>query len=247
MSTSRAIRPGSPTPAGSSDGISFRISPAGSNACSRNCVASAGQRRRVSRSRLPPVVRAPEQDARLCAQLRRAVQLSESPARGMGEGDSRIRQGLQGVGEGRYPAILDFTPYGEMLPNQVRMSTSIPSGATVRLPLARRHVHWGEQRGKAVQRHGAVEPEDPGACGRGDPDGPRRPGYQPRAWRLPHGPGPRTSVVNRGCRTHDVPNLYVVDGSVFPSASEKNPTHTIMALAARAADHIAGRMKRGEL
>jgi len=57
----------------------------------------------------------------------------------------------------------------------------------------------------------------------------------------------RTSVVDRDCRTHDVSNLYVVDGSVFPSASEKNPTHTIMALAARAADHIAGRMKRGEL
>jgi choline dehydrogenase-like flavoprotein len=34
---------------------------------------------------------------------------------------------------------------------------------------------------------------------------------------------------------------------VFPSASEKNPTHTIMALAVRAADHIAERMKRGEV
>ena len=42
-----------------------------------------------------------------------------------------------------------------------------------------------------------------------------------------------------------MPNLYVVDGSVFPSASEKNPTQTIMALAARLADHIAERMKRG--
>jgi choline dehydrogenase-like flavoprotein len=40
----------------------------------------------------------------------------------------------------------------------------------------------------------------------------------------------RTSVVDAFCRTHDVPNLYVVDGSVFPSASEKNPTLTIMAL-----------------
>ena len=60
------------------------------------------------------------------------------------------------------------------------------------------------------------------------------------------GTDPRTSVVNADCRTHDVPNLYVVDGSVFPSASEKNPTLTIMALAARVADHIADRMKRGE-
>ena len=61
------------------------------------------------------------------------------------------------------------------------------------------------------------------------------------------GADPRTSIVDRAAAAHDVTNLYVVDGSVFPSASEKNPTHTIMALAARAADHIAGRMKRGEL
>jgi choline dehydrogenase-like flavoprotein len=38
-----------------------------------------------------------------------------------------------------------------------------------------------------------------------------------------------------------------VDGSVFPSASEKNPTHTIMALAARTAEHIADRFKKGEM
>ncbi len=57
----------------------------------------------------------------------------------------------------------------------------------------------------------------------------------------------RTSVVDAFCRTHDVPNLYVVDGSVFPSASEKNPTLTIMALAARTADHISDRFRKGEI
>ena len=61
------------------------------------------------------------------------------------------------------------------------------------------------------------------------------------------GTDPHTSVVDAECRTHDVPNLYVVDGSVFPSASEKNPTLTIMALAARVADNIADRMRRGEM
>jgi len=39
----------------------------------------------------------------------------------------------------------------------------------------------------------------------------------------------------------------VVDGSVFPSASEKNPTHTIMAIAARAADHISEALRKGEM
>ncbi|HUQ93341.1 MAG TPA: GMC family oxidoreductase, partial [Bryobacteraceae bacterium] len=59
------------------------------------------------------------------------------------------------------------------------------------------------------------------------------------------GADPKTSVLNSYCQSHDVPNLYVVDGSVFPSASEKNPTHMIMALAARTADHIADRLRKG--
>jgi choline dehydrogenase-like flavoprotein len=61
------------------------------------------------------------------------------------------------------------------------------------------------------------------------------------------GSDPRSSIVDQFCRTHDVPNVYVVDGSVFPSASEKNPTLTIMALAARSADHIAERFRNGEI
>ena len=60
------------------------------------------------------------------------------------------------------------------------------------------------------------------------------------------GADPRRSIVNSDCRTHDVPNLYVVDGSIFPSASEKNPTHTIMALAARLADHLPEKLRRGD-
>jgi choline dehydrogenase-like flavoprotein len=53
------------------------------------------------------------------------------------------------------------------------------------------------------------------------------------------GDDPKTSVVDAHCKAHEVDNLYVVDGSVFPNASEKNPTLTIMAVSARAADHIA--------
>ena len=61
------------------------------------------------------------------------------------------------------------------------------------------------------------------------------------------GSDPRTSVLDATCRAHDVPNLYVADASVFPSASEKNPTLTIMALASRTADIIADRLKKGEV
>jgi choline dehydrogenase-like flavoprotein len=50
---------------------------------------------------------------------------------------------------------------------------------------------------------------------------------------------PRTSVVDAFGRSHDVPNLLVVDGSVFPTFPEKNPTLTIMALSMRASRAIA--------
>jgi choline dehydrogenase-like flavoprotein len=60
------------------------------------------------------------------------------------------------------------------------------------------------------------------------------------------GSDPKRSVLNQYCRAHDVPNLYVVDASVFPSASEKNPTLTIMALAARTASHIGESLRKGE-
>ncbi|MGE0766517.1 MAG: GMC family oxidoreductase [Hyphomicrobiaceae bacterium] len=61
------------------------------------------------------------------------------------------------------------------------------------------------------------------------------------------GVDPRQSVLNRWQQSHDVKNLYVVDGSGFVSAGCQNPTWTIMALAWRACDHLAGELKRGNL
>jgi choline dehydrogenase-like flavoprotein len=55
-----------------------------------------------------------------------------------------------------------------------------------------------------------------------------------------------TSVVNRYGRTHDVPNLYVIDGSVFPTATGVNPTATICALAKRTATHLATNARNQE-
>jgi choline dehydrogenase-like flavoprotein len=57
----------------------------------------------------------------------------------------------------------------------------------------------------------------------------------------------RRSVVNESCQTWDVKNLFVTDGAVFPSNADKNPTLTIMAVAWRAADRIADKMRRKEL
>jgi choline dehydrogenase-like flavoprotein len=53
------------------------------------------------------------------------------------------------------------------------------------------------------------------------------------------GSDPATSVVNGYGQAHDVPNLYVIDGSQFPTATGVNPTATICALAKRTATYIA--------
>jgi choline dehydrogenase-like flavoprotein len=49
---------------------------------------------------------------------------------------------------------------------------------------------------------------------------------------------PEHSVVNEWGRSHDVKNLFVVDGSVFVTAAAVNPTNTIQALALWVGDHI---------
>jgi choline dehydrogenase-like flavoprotein len=52
------------------------------------------------------------------------------------------------------------------------------------------------------------------------------------------GNDPTSSVVDRYCRTHDIVNLFVVDGSVFPTQGSANPGLTIMANSARVADYL---------
>ena len=57
----------------------------------------------------------------------------------------------------------------------------------------------------------------------------------------------RDGVVNGIGQAHDVANLFVSDGSVFTTGAAENPTLTIVALAIRQADAMAGLMARGEI
>jgi len=54
------------------------------------------------------------------------------------------------------------------------------------------------------------------------------------------GEDPDKSVVDRWGRTHDVSNLFIIDGSIFTTAACVNPTPTIQALALRTADYLKG-------
>jgi choline dehydrogenase-like flavoprotein len=55
------------------------------------------------------------------------------------------------------------------------------------------------------------------------------------------GDDPDASVLDRECRAHEVENLYVIDGSPFPTSTGINPTMTIMANAWRVAEHVGSR------
>ena len=83
-----------------------------------------------------------------------------------------------------------------------------------------------------------------------------------KAWAFPIGDGiggvhllgtcrmgddPQSSVVDKHHRTHDVPNLFLCDGSSFVTSGRGQPTMTIMALAFRAAEHIASAARNNNI
>jgi choline dehydrogenase-like flavoprotein len=54
-------------------------------------------------------------------------------------------------------------------------------------------------------------------------------------------------VLNQFCQSHDVKNLFVMDGSCFVSGGCQNPTLTIMALTVRSTEYMLEEMKKGTL
>ena len=61
------------------------------------------------------------------------------------------------------------------------------------------------------------------------------------------GNDPKSSVVNKYHRAHDVPNLFVVDGSSMVTGGRNHPTMTISALAYRCAEHLVKAAKAGNV
>ena len=61
------------------------------------------------------------------------------------------------------------------------------------------------------------------------------------------GRDPRVSVLNAWNQMHEVPNVFITDGSCMASGSCVNPSLTYMALTARACDHAIRLLKRGEM
>jgi choline dehydrogenase-like flavoprotein len=61
------------------------------------------------------------------------------------------------------------------------------------------------------------------------------------------GADPQSSALNAFCQAHEVRNLFVADAGPFVSSPEKNPTHTIIALAWRTAEYLAEELRKGNV
>lgn len=153
----------------------------------------------------------------------------------------------------RFPALMAMHPYGEVLPyrhNRVRVDGTPNDQYGV--PIAKLEYRTGENEQRMLKEmydmaesifraakaemlpftRGAIDSygsaiHEHGTCRMGD--------------------DPKRSALNKFNQMHDVKNVFVMDGSSFTTASEKNPTLTILALAWRASDYLAAEMKRGNV
>jgi choline dehydrogenase-like flavoprotein len=157
-----------------------------------------------------------------------------------------------------YGAVMTFLPRGEMIPNAGTWC-EIDPGVVDRfgIPVLRFHFHHSEHEIRQARHMVETCHEIIHAMG-GTPLDPlptREQNYSLQAGGMTNhevgttrmGNDPRTSVVDRFCRAHDVTNLFVADGGPFVSNPDKNVTWTILALSMRTAEYIAEERRRGEL
>ncbi|MBE7218209.1 MAG: GMC family oxidoreductase, partial [Caulobacteraceae bacterium] len=164
-----------------------------------------------------------------------------------------VQTGARGLwGEPLRRAMLDYNHMmgvkmvGEMLPDERNRVTLAGDKDRHGLPVAKITYAWGdndkamiahalEQMTRCMDVIGAKDifPQHDDTCHLG---GTARMGADPGS-----------SVVNADGRSWDIPNLWVCDGSVFPTVGGVNPSLTIYALAMRTAHRIGALARRGEL
>ena len=65
-----------------------------------------------------------------------------------------------------------------------------------------------------------------------------------RNWGVQVGNYPKKYVTNKWAQTHDVPNLYICDSSIFPSGADKTTTMPVIAFTMRTCDHMLNNFKK---
>jgi len=138
-----------------------------------------------------------------------------------------------------YPYTAAWWAHAEGLPDERNAITLDPDVQDARgVPVARVSYSWGENdvRLSVVARDKAVEMMKASGA-RKVRVGLNYGAHAMGSCRM--GNDPRRSVVNEFCQSHDIPNLFIADTSVFVTGSGVNPTLTAMAIVSRASEHIA--------
>jgi choline dehydrogenase-like flavoprotein len=142
----------------------------------------------------------------------------------------------------RFNHLISIGVMGEDLPetiNEVALDPSLTDADGIPAPLVRYRLSENSKRMLAYGLERAGEALEAAGCDRVMLRNPLR----PSGWHLlgtcRMGDARYGSVVDRWGRSHDVPNLFVVDGSLFVTSAAVNPTTTLQALALRTADWIA--------
>jgi choline dehydrogenase-like flavoprotein len=153
----------------------------------------------------------------------------------------------------RYPALVSLHPFGEVLPRpENRVTVDESRRDRYGVPLMKIDVAFGDNERK-MRKHMYDTCQEiletlkaeivPIAREANDPPGSSI--HEHGTCRM--GKDPKTSVLNAFNQMHEVGNVFVVDGSAFPNASEKNPTLSIVALSWRATDYLAEELRAGRL
>lgn len=153
----------------------------------------------------------------------------------------------------RIPAWVEIHPFGEVLPYaHNRITVDKTRSDRYGVPLLHIDYRTGENERKMVEHMCDTVEELAHAAGielvdyrRGETDQNGSAIHEHGTCRM--GADPRRSALNAFNQMHEVKNLFVVDGSAFTTATEKNPTLTILALAWRATDYLAEEIRRGNL
>jgi choline dehydrogenase-like flavoprotein len=153
----------------------------------------------------------------------------------------------------RFPALVAIHPYGEVLPRKEnRVTVEGTPNDRYGVPIAKIVYNIGDNEHKmAAEMYSTAESilRDAKAeivpFERGWLDTLGSAIHEHGTCRM--GADPKRSALNGFNQMHDVKNVYVVDGSAFSTASEKNPTLTILALAWRATDHMAEEIRAGRI
>ena len=146
----------------------------------------------------------------------------------------------------RYNHVVGLKMVGEMLPQERNTVTLADDKDQYGLPIARVTYSWCDNDKRMIDHALGFMGQALGAIGTRE------------IWQQTDdtchmnggarmGDDPRSSVVDADCRTWDHRNLWVCDGSVFPTVGGVNPSLTIQAIACRTGDRIKAMAARGEL